>query len=92
MKIHAINKQRVDKNRTTYQFQIGNEIYVENGSKLNRNKLDPIRMGSFRIIRQISPTLFEVEISKKKRASNFFHSSKLTPFLQKSVLKERGIK
>lgn len=31
-----INKRRFDKNRITHKFQVGDQVYVENESKLNK--------------------------------------------------------
>lgn len=75
-----INKERIDKNRRQHDFKIGDLVYIENGNKLNRNKLDPVRVGPFPIVRKITPTFYEVASGKKKKISNFFHSSKLLPF------------
>lgn len=78
-KSFEVNKKRVDKTRKEHQFQIGDLIYVEKGNRLNRGKLDPIREGPFKIIRQISSTFYEVSTDRRRRNSNYFHSSKLTP-------------
>lgn len=80
IKNYQINKTRIDKNRRIYTFKVGELVYIENGSKLNRNKLDPVRIGPFPIVRQISPSFYEVASGKKKNISNFFHSSKLLSF------------
>lgn len=74
------NKNRVDKNRIAYFFNVGDLVYIENGSKLNRGKLNPVRVGPFPIKRRLSTTFYEVASGKKKKISNFFHSSKLIPF------------
>ena len=61
-------------------------MYVESGSKLNRHKLDPIREGPFTIIRQISSAFYEVVASGRRRQiSNYFHSSKLSPYAVATV-------
>lgn len=75
-----INKNRIDKNRRQHIFEIGDLVYIENGSKLNRSKLDKVRIGPFSIKRQISSSFYEVGSGKKKIISNYFHSSKLLPF------------
>lgn len=81
------NKIRIDKNRRNHVFKENDLVYVENGNKLNRNKLHKIRLGPFRIIRQISDTMFEIDCGKKKREANVFHSTKLVP-----IENERSVK
>lgn len=79
-KSFQINKKRIDKNRRELNFNTGDLVYIENGNKLNRNKLDPVRIGPFPIIRQISETFYEVATGKRRKISNLYHSSKLLPF------------
>ena len=50
------------------------------GNKLNRNKLDSIREGPFKVIEQISPLMFKVDAGKRKESSNIFHKNQLYPF------------
>lgn len=78
MKNFEINKKRFDKNRKVYEFKVGDKIYVENGSKLNRNKMDKVRIGPFPILRKISSSFYEVGVEKKKKTLNQFHTSKLS--------------
>lgn len=73
------NKLRIDKNRKKYVFKENEYVYVDNGHKLNRNKLDEIRLGPFRIIKRLSNSMFEVDCGKRKREPNILHSSKLIP-------------
>lgn len=83
------NKKRIDKNRQEYEFSEGEMVFVANGNKLNRNKLDEVRSGPFRIKRKISNTTYEVDCKKKRKEANLFHSSKLIPysfFLRKKSL------
>jgi hypothetical protein len=84
MKNFEINKSRVDKTRRRHIFLPGDEVYVANGNKLNRRKLSPVRVGPYKIIKQISSTFYELDCGKKKKASNFFHSTKLTPYTRSS--------
>ena len=62
----ARNKKRYDKKRVEVSFEIGNKIYVDNGNKLNRSKLDEIRIGPFPIVRKVSKTVFEVNVGRNK--------------------------
>lgn len=73
------NKKRVDKNRRNCDVREGDYVYVENGNKLNRSKLDEIRSGPYRVVKQVSKTMFEIERGKRKKESNIYHCSKLIP-------------
>ena len=42
------------------------------GNKMNRNKLDGIREGPFKIIKQISPLMFKVDAGKRKEIHQTF--------------------
>lgn len=72
------NKWRIDKNRREEEFKENDFVYVENGNRLNKNKLNEIRIGPFRVLRRISTSIYEVDCGKKKKEANLFHSSKLT--------------
>lgn len=76
---HLTNKSRVDKNKKHYEFNIGDFVYVEKGNRLNRNKLDAIRVGPLRILSRVSACIYEVAKGRRSQA-NFVHSSKLLPF------------
>ena len=80
VKYHQLNKLRVDKVKRDYIFGINDLVYVENGNKLNRNKLDPIRSGPYKILRRISNTIYEVDNGSRRSDSNFYDSSKLLPY------------
>uniref|UniRef100_A0A1B6D1A8 Uncharacterized protein n=1 Tax=Clastoptera arizonana TaxID=38151 RepID=A0A1B6D1A8_9HEMI len=79
------NKNRVDKNRREHNFRTGDKVYIENGNRMNRNKLHSVRKGPFTIVRQISNSFYEVACGKKKKSFNYFHSSKLVPFTSHEV-------
>lgn len=78
-KYHHTNKTRVDKVRGDYVFNLGDLVYVERGNKLNRNKLDPIRDGPFKIVKKVSNCIYEVG-NRYGRDSNLFHINKLVPY------------
>lgn len=73
------NRERSDKNRKCHVFSVNDLVYVENGNKLNRNKLDNVRVGPFRVLRRLSHSMYEVDSGKKKKEANVFRSSKLVP-------------
>jgi len=77
---HEYNKSKYDKNRKNFDFKVNDLVYVENGSKMNKGKLDEIRLGLFPIVRKISNTIFEVDSGHKKQESNYYHISKLLPY------------
>lgn len=60
-------------------FKVGDTVFVENGHKLNRKKLDELKLGPYRIIEKISNSIYKINTDHKRSESNFFHISKLTP-------------
>ena len=72
-------KQRLDKNLQECTIKENDYVFVEHGSKLNRNKLDRVRVGPFRVMKKLSKTMFEIESGKQKKNANIVHSSKLIP-------------
>ena len=76
---HRRNKKRVDKQRASHKFKVGDEVYVSNGSKLNRGKLKEVRVGPFKIKRRVSGSMFEVACGKRRKEANIFHIRKLLP-------------
>lgn len=78
-KNHFINKKRFDRNKKELNFSIGQYVYISHGNALNRNKLDELRNGPFKITDRISNCLFRVAVGFQKAESNVFHVSKLYP-------------
>lgn len=76
---HNYNKTIYDKNRFHAAFNVGDTVFVDNGNKLNRKKLDELRIGPYKIIEKISDSIYKINTDHKKTESNFFHISKLTP-------------
>lgn len=79
LKSHDYNKMRYDKNRKDKEFNEGDMVYVENGNKLNRKKLDQLRIGPYKIINKITNTIYEIDTGHRKTESNLFHVSKFIP-------------
>lgn len=79
VKSHNYNKKLIDKNRTQHNFKTGDMVYVENGHKLNRRKLDELKIGPFRIEEKISNTIYKINTGHRKLESNLFHITKLIP-------------
>ncbi len=76
---HKINKIRIDKNRKNYIFKKGDLVYVENGNKLNRKKLDEIRLGPFPITHLVSESILLVKCGNTRQHIRQFHINKVIP-------------
>ncbi|GAB1865864.1 Gypsy retrotransposon integrase-like protein 1 [Camponotus japonicus] len=79
-KNHDYNKKLYDKNRLDYKFNVGELVYIENGNRLNRKKLDLLRIGPYKILKKISDSIYEIDITHRRSESKLFHISKLIPF------------
>ena len=81
---HAQDRMKfyADKDRQDHSFKINDSVWL-----LNRNirslrpssKLDHKRLGPFRIVKQINPVTFELELPSSYRIHNAFHVSLLEP-------------
>lgn len=54
-------------------------MYVENGNRLNKKKLDELRIGPYKILGKVSNSIYSVDTGHKKPESNLFHITKLIP-------------
>ncbi|XP_050551236.1 uncharacterized protein LOC118262122 isoform X2 [Spodoptera frugiperda] len=79
IKSHNYNKTIYDKHRKYIDFNVGDTVFVENGNKLNRKKLDELKIGPYKIIEKISTSIYKINTDHKRSESNYFHISKLTP-------------
>ncbi|CAK1593677.1 unnamed protein product [Parnassius mnemosyne] len=79
IKSHNYNKMLIDRKRKDYSFNRGDLVYVENGHKLNRKKLDELRIGPFKIEEKISSSIYRIDTGHRKSESNLFHVTKLIP-------------
>lgn len=79
-KSHERNKKIFDRKRKDFVFKVNDLVYVNHGNSLNKNKLEAIRTGPFRILRKISDSIFLVDSGYQKHESNIYHISKLYPF------------
>lgn len=82
LKSHNYNKQKFDKNRNKCELKIGDLVYVENGNRLNRKKLDELKIGPYKIIEKISNSIYRLDTGHNKYESNLFHITKLVPVLE----------
>jgi hypothetical protein len=78
---HDANKIRYDKTKMNASFSVGDKVFIENGNKLNRDKLDPIRIGPFPIIEKKSDHVFLVQCGPSLRKKRLYHISKMVPFI-----------
>lgn len=74
---HKYNKKLYDKNKSPVNFSIGDNVYVDNGNKLNRDKLDKLRIGPYRITKRLSNNVFEITVGNGPLAKRLYHASKL---------------
>lgn len=79
IKSHEYNKEIYDKNRKHFEFNVGDMVLVENGNKLNRKKLDELKIGPYQIIEKISNSIFRINTGYRRSKPHLFHISKLTP-------------
>ncbi|OWR52012.1 putative orf [Danaus plexippus plexippus] len=66
IKSHNYNKQKFDKNRKSCQLKVGDLVYVENGNRLNRKKLDEIKIGPYKILEKLSNSIYKIDTGYKK--------------------------
>ena len=78
-KIHNFNKIQFDKNRQTPNFAVGDYVFISHGNSLNRNKLDELRSGPYKILEKLSNSIYKIDSGFRKSESNNFHVSKLYP-------------
>ena len=50
LKSHYYNKMCYDRKRKNREFKVGDMVYVENGNKINRKKLEELRIGPYKIV------------------------------------------
>ena len=77
IKAHEKNKKRYDRYRKGRIFKVGEKVYVVNGNRLNREKLDEIRKGPYEIIEQVSKTVYSVKIDRNGSEYPLYHVSKM---------------
>ena len=77
MRSHEYNKRLYDKCKADIDFHVGDSVYVDNGNKLNRSKLDCLRVGPFTITNQLSNNVYEITIDADRTGKRLYHASKL---------------
>ncbi|XP_044752896.1 uncharacterized protein LOC123312501 [Coccinella septempunctata] len=76
---HEYNKKLFDSHRKDDKFKEGDLVYVENGNRLNRKKMEELRIGPFEILKKISDSIYQVDTGHRRAESNLFHITKLCP-------------
>lgn len=76
---HEYNKRMSDKNKSPITFKIGDLVYVDNGNKLNRQKLDNLRIGPYEIVDRLSNNVFQVKVGHGHFDTRLYHANKLLP-------------
>ena len=80
MKCHNYNKKRYDKVKVDKIFHCGDRVYIDNGNKLNRSKLDPVCIGPFVISKCLYNHIYEIDLGISSKFSHrLYHISKLLP-------------
>lgn len=79
IRYHNYNKSVYDKNKLDVDFKIGDLVYISNGSKLNRDKLDSLRIGPYPISKQLSSNVFEINLGHGPYSQRLYHASKILP-------------
>ena len=73
-KNHEYNKRIYDKGREHSDFKVGDLVFVENGNKLNRKKLDELKIGPYEIMEKLSNTIYKINTGhRKSRVESFSH-------------------
>ncbi len=74
---HNYNKIRYDSKKRDISLDVGDEVYIDNGSKLNRSKLEEVRIGPFKISRKLCSTVYEVDVGRGPFPKRLYHISKM---------------
>ena len=67
-----------DSNKIDTVFNVGDTVFIDNGNKLNREKLDEVRIGPFVFSQKLSDHVFEIDLGTRGNfAKRLYHTSKL---------------
>ena len=83
-----INKQKYGKKRREHEFKIGDTVFTHNGNRMNRNKLEEIRKGPFKILRKISNSIYEVDNGNRRSEGNFFKLARKNDRTERKSIEE----
>ena len=84
---HEISKLRYDKKFRPAAFKENDLVLMETHKQVNLNKLTPICHGPYKVLRQISPTNYEIDKPNQvqNRNTEIVHSSKLRLYVNQST-------
>jgi len=74
---HEYNKRLSDKCKSPVSFDVGDHVYIDNGNKLNHDKLDNVRVGPYEIVNCLSDNVFEIKVGTGHLGTRLYHASKL---------------
>jgi len=77
LQYHKYNKKRYDRSKNEVDFKVDERVFIDNGNKLNREKLDPVRIGPFKITRQLSHSIYEIYVGQGPSPLRLYHASKM---------------
>ncbi len=83
--IRALNKVADQKGPPPAQFHLREQVWLDvSHLKIphQKAKLTPKRLGPFKIIQEISPVAYRLELPPNWRIHNVFHASLLTPYYE----------
>lgn len=80
VKSHEYNKKYYDKFKSDIIFSVGVMVYIDNGSKLNKEKLDELRVGPFPISRKLSNSVYEIDVGRGDCSKRLYHTRKIKIF------------
>ena len=66
-------------------------VYIENGNRLNRKKLDELRIGPFKIEHKISNSIYAIKTGRRGHDTSIFHLTKLLPATDESEGRKPGV-
>jgi hypothetical protein len=81
--INAINQIAQAKQAMMSQYKLGEQVWLEATHLKIRHqkmKLKPKRYGPFKIIKEISPVVYQLKLLVAWRIHNVFHASLLSPY------------
>ncbi len=83
--IRVLNKVADQKGPPPSQFRVREQVWLDTPHlKLphQKAKLTPKRLGPFKIIQEISPVAYQLELPTSWRIHDVFHASLLTPYYE----------
>lgn len=81
LKDHERNKENAKPKGEIHEFEVGDMVFIENGNKLNREKLDEIRIGPYEIVEKRSSSVYGIKVNNNKtNNTRLYHRSKMIPY------------